>query len=200
MPVKIAICDDSPSDTQQLKTALLSYDPFFEIETFSSGEELVEKIESFPDSFDILFLDIYMPDLNGIEVAQKIRESGKDIKIVFLTSSHDFYSQAYEVFAFNYIVKPFEIKRLFSVLDHALDDIRKSSGFKSISSIKHHRTVLTLKIYSILKAATSCCIFTLLTEWGCSVMANWKKHKTACPNTFCAATRVLLSIWFMYRR
>lgn len=56
---------------------------------------------------DILFLDIFMPGLDGIQTAQQIRALRKDLLIIFITTSRDFYPQAYEVFAFNYIVKPF---------------------------------------------------------------------------------------------
>lgn len=136
MPVRIAICDDSMSDIQGLKASLLSYDPLFEIEEYTSGKFLVDEIMKSDDSFDILFLDIYMPDLNGIEVAQKIREVKKDIKIIFITSSKDYYPQAYEVFAYNYIVKPFQLKQLYKVLDHAIEDIRKASGFKILIQYK----------------------------------------------------------------
>jgi DNA-binding LytR/AlgR family response regulator len=79
---------------------------------------------------DLLFLDIYMPEINGIETAHKIRAKHKDIKIIFLSSSRDFYPEAYEVFAFNYIVKPFDKERLYSVLNRALEELRKESGYK----------------------------------------------------------------------
>ena len=89
MPVKIAICDDSPEDVLQLKKALLVFDPMFEIITFSDGNWLMDELLEGQFSADILFLDIYMPELSGIEVARRIRSFLKDIKIIFLTSSEE---------------------------------------------------------------------------------------------------------------
>lgn len=130
MSVKITICDDVAEDIAQLSDVLSAYDPLFEITSFTSGEMLVD--ESLDDSFttDILFLDIYMPGIDGIKTAQEIRARHNDVKIIFLSSSKDHYPQAYEVFAFNYIVKPFNRERLYAVLSRALDELRKESGYK----------------------------------------------------------------------
>jgi len=130
MPVKIAICDDSPEDVLQLKKALLVFDPMFEIITFSDGNWLMDELLEGQFSADILFLDIYMPELSGIEVARRIRSFLKDIKIIFLTSSEEYYPQAYEVFAFNYIVKPFDRDRLYTVLSRALEELLRENTYK----------------------------------------------------------------------
>ena len=130
MPVKIAICDDAAEDIAQLSAALSAYDPLFEITSFTSGKMLMDESLEAGFTADLLFLDIYMPGIDGIQTAQEIRAMQKDLKIVFLSSSKDHYPQAYEVFAFNYIVKPFDRARLYAVLDRALDELRKESGYK----------------------------------------------------------------------
>ena len=71
------------------------------------------------------FLDIYMPGLNGIEIASQIRTIMNDVKIIFISSSNEHYPEAYDVFAFNYIIKPLNPKKLNSVLDQALMNITK---------------------------------------------------------------------------
>lgn len=130
MPVKIVICDDAAEDAAQLANALSAYDPLFEITSYASGKRLMEECLDGGFDADILFLDIYMPEIDGIRTAQEIRARRRDVKIIFLSSSTDHYPQAYEVFAFNYIVKPFDRKRLYAVLDRALDELRKESGYK----------------------------------------------------------------------
>jgi two-component SAPR family response regulator len=95
IPIKILICDDSMEDIAILSSALSDYDPLFEIISFTSAKILVDELEHNDLSADILFLDIYMPEMNGILTAQKIRIKKKDIKIVFLSSSKDHYPQAY---------------------------------------------------------------------------------------------------------
>lgn len=130
MPIKIAICDDTAEDIALLSNTLSAYDPLFEITSFISGKTLVDELMD--DSFfaDILFLDIYMPEMDGIQTAQKIRSKKKDLKIIFLSTSREHYPQAYEVFAFNYIEKPFSKERLYVVLDRVLGELRKESGYK----------------------------------------------------------------------
>ena len=130
MSIKITICDDMAEDIELLSNALSAYDPLFEIISFTSGKTLVDELLNDGFSTDILFLDIYMPEINGIRTAQVIRSQKKDIKIIFLSSSKEHYPEAYEVFAFNYIVKPFCRERLYAVLDRALDEIRKESGYR----------------------------------------------------------------------
>ena len=130
MPIKIVVCDDSAKDIEQLTAAIHTYDPFFNIKTYTNVELLIDDLLDSTTTIDILFLDIYMPVINGIQAAQKVRAINKDIKIIFLSSSRDHYPQAYEVFAYNYIVKPLDYKRLFDVLDSALEDLRKVRGYK----------------------------------------------------------------------
>lgn len=130
MSVRITICDDTVEDIALLSGSLSAYNPLFEITSFTSGKTLVDELMDDRFSADILFLDIYMPDMDGILTAQKIRSKKNDIKIIFLSSSREHYPHAYEVFAFNYIEKPFREERLYAVLDRALGELRKESGYK----------------------------------------------------------------------
>jgi len=77
-----------------------------------------------------------MPGIDGIKVAQRIRSENKDIKIIFISLSKEHYPQAYEVFAFNYILKPFDRKRLYDILDRALGEIKKENNQKIHFSYK----------------------------------------------------------------
>ncbi|MGN6714690.1 LytR/AlgR family response regulator transcription factor [Anaerocolumna jejuensis] len=130
MPVKIAICDDAAEDIEQLSNALSAYDNSFEITSFTRGERLMDELRDGSFTADLLFLDIYMPGIDGIQTAQEIRGIQKELKIIFLSSSKEHYQQAYEVFAFNYIVKPFDRERLYAVLSRALNELRKESGYR----------------------------------------------------------------------
>jgi len=125
MPVQIGICDDRAEDIRRLSEALYAYDDSFQILEYEDGESLLEDCLHSKMLFDIIFLDIYMPGLNGIETAGKIRTCMKDVKIIFVSSSNEHYPEAYEVFAFNYIIKPLDSKRLNQVLDQALMSITK---------------------------------------------------------------------------
>ena len=151
MSIKIAICDDDKEDIERLKAALLAFDSSFEITTYTNGEVLIADFIDDKLIVDILFLDIYMPEIDGVTTAQKIRRQYPDIKIIFLSSSNEFYQQAYELFAFNYILKPFEKERLYGVLERALNEIGKEQRhklnfrYKSVSYCVNCRDILYLE-------------------------------------------------------
>jgi DNA-binding LytR/AlgR family response regulator len=136
MPIKIAICDDMAEDIELLSDALYTYDHSFEIITYTNGGALIDEFRDSSLAVDILFLDIYMPGIDGVKTAQRMRSGRKDIKIIFISSSKDYYQQAYEVFAFNYILKPFDRERLYCVLDRAIDEITRESSHKIQFSYK----------------------------------------------------------------
>jgi two-component SAPR family response regulator len=170
MPIQIAICDDKTEDMVQLTNALCAYDPLFEITTFMSGKTLVEELMEDNFSADILFLDIYMPEMDGITTAQKIRGIKENLKIIFLSSSKEHYPQAYEVFAFNYLEKPFSQERLYAVLDRALGELKKESGYKI--SVRYKGSVHNVDCRDIL------------------YIESWSKYERNCRgSSLSAATR-----------
>lgn len=154
MPIRIGICDDTADDIELLREALYAYDRTFEIVSYTDGKTLIDNFLADRHDFDILFLDIYMPGTDGIETAEIIRSERKDIKIIFITSSKDHYPQAYEVFAFNYIVKPLVKEKLYRVLDQALSELKSSENEQKIH-IKHKSTVYSIDCRDILYIESS---------------------------------------------
>jgi DNA-binding LytR/AlgR family response regulator len=127
MSIKIGICDDKANDIKMLSEALYEYDHSFKITTYMNAESLLEDLYDSKILFDILFLDIYMPGLNGVEAAGKIRARMNDTIIIFFSSSDEHYAEAYEVFAFNYLLKPIDKVKLNRTLDQALANLSKES-------------------------------------------------------------------------
>lgn len=140
--IRIAICDDTMEDRKRLLEALIEYDQSFDIVQYENGESLLDDFQDSKCHIDMLFMDIYLPGLNGINTVQRIRTDCKDAKIIFVSSSPDFYPQAYEVFAYNYLLKPFDKIKLFHVLDCALEEIGKKKRHKITFSYKS-------KVYSL---------------------------------------------------
>lgn len=119
--IKIAICDDSYIDAEIMKSFLKDYyekkNSFCEISIYSSGEELIDTYQSDGNKYHLLFLDIYMKQLNGIETAAIIRKFDEHVKIVFCTVSLDHAVDSYDVFAYGYLLKPFDVSKLRTILD-----------------------------------------------------------------------------------
>lgn len=117
--ITIAVCDDSKKMVESMEKNLKDYatDAGRELRifTFYSGEELLSKYNC---TFDILFLDIKMPGINGIATAEKIREKDQKVIIIFLTSLVQHALDGYKVNAANYLIKPITKNRLKMELDH----------------------------------------------------------------------------------
>jgi len=119
-----AICDDYPAQLKILTTLLEKYlkeRPGIEMQydCFSSGVELLKSLAA-GNVYNLLLLDIIMPELNGIELAGRIREYNEDAALIFLTVSKDHALEAYGVSALQYILKPIKMQTLFPVLDNVL--------------------------------------------------------------------------------
>ncbi|MDW7655976.1 MAG: LytTR family DNA-binding domain-containing protein [Bacillota bacterium] len=140
MLVRIGICDDNPEDILDLSKALYAYEPSFEIATYSDGESLLDDCKDPDVIFDLLFMDINMPGMNGITTAGEIRSHLLDVKIIFISSSNEHYPEAYDVFAFNYMIKPVNPEKLRLILDQALAGMileRRQKYFFSYKNVNY---------------------------------------------------------------
>ena len=101
--MKAAIIDDDVKYTQLLQGRLTEMSGQFPliIETFLSGEAFLES----RDKFDLLFLDIELDGINGLETAEKFREKGEKALIIFLTSHMEFCQNGYLVNAYRFLDK-----------------------------------------------------------------------------------------------
>lgn len=123
--MKVAICDDHPLLAEQVNHLLEEYDPFlFETYTYYSPKKLLEQIGT--ENFDFFILDIEMENINGVELAKKIREKGILSPIVFLTSYKEYMEEVFQVQTFDYLLKPIDKSRLFQVLDKLKTHINKA--------------------------------------------------------------------------
>lgn len=108
---RIAICDDCRQDQEKLRRMIhqtLRDKPVcpYQIVVMESGEKLLSLVMDAPDYFDLIFLDIYMAGMNGMEAAKKLRELGCRSALIFLTTSPDFALESYDVEAAGYLLKP----------------------------------------------------------------------------------------------
>ena len=111
--MKIAVCDDDNKELDIIKNYLNIYqtdnNTSFTVKYFNSSVELASTAGF--EKFDIYFLDIIMPVMDGLALAREIRTFDKSAPIIFLTSSKEFAVDSYTVKAFNYLVKPIQIGR-----------------------------------------------------------------------------------------
>ena len=140
---KIAVCDDDAGFLEQTKQMLRNWRDGqipLGISLFTDADALIRCHSA--DPFDILFLDVVMPLLNGIEAAQEIRGFDRTVKIVFLSVSPEFAVDSYTVKADNYLLKPVNPQRLFFCLDELQEEMQqleKSITVKSTTAVHRVR-------------------------------------------------------------
>lgn len=129
--MRIAIADDQQMDAEQIQSICQAYLTTHciqaEIDCFSSGEDLLKSFK--PSLYSLIFLDIYMEQLNGIETARQIRQSDLQCMIIFLTSSREHALEAYPIHPFDYLLKPFQPERIQQVLDDAFRVLPKTQRY-----------------------------------------------------------------------
>ncbi len=118
--LSIAVCDDEVIEccnmAKRIKEIMEEMKIPCIIRQFQSGEELLQALES----FDIVFLDIIMRELDGMKTAQIFRERASDKILIFVSSSREYVFEAYDVEAFQYLLKPVDDRKLKSVLQKAV--------------------------------------------------------------------------------
>ncbi|MBQ3447087.1 MAG: response regulator transcription factor [Synergistaceae bacterium] len=118
----IAVVDDKRTDSEKLQRGIHrwfteNHDTPRSISCFPDGESLLNVFE--PYKFHIIFLDIIMDRLSGIDTAQRLRISDSRTLLVFTTSSDEFAFDAFPLHAFDYVIKPFTQERIARVMNEA---------------------------------------------------------------------------------
>ncbi len=116
--MRIAICDDEKNIRELIGVKVSKQYPEADIIFFPSGEELLLSDKH----IDILFLDIQMQGRNGMETARELRKKDKNMVLIFVTAVEEYVFQAFDVGAFNYIVKPLDDMRFTDVLHRAVGE------------------------------------------------------------------------------
>lgn len=160
--MRIAICDDNKSIIDSVKSALMQckeYISQIKIDEFYSGESLLEYYKN-GGRYDLLFLDIHMKEIDGINTAFKLKKMQSDLILIFLTGHTIYVKEAFIVQAFQYLTKPVKqdeiIKEFKRAVQHyklnhtkyKIED-KRSTVFVEISNIiymevrNHNITIYT---------------------------------------------------------
>lgn len=119
--IHIVICDNNVTFLNTLSQYFDKYKSehktYLKLTLFKKGEDL---INNYCFAFNIIFLDILIPDMDGITVAKKIRELDSRVVMIFLTSTLKYSLMGYSVGAANYMMKPISYKKFKMELDKAI--------------------------------------------------------------------------------
>lgn len=132
----IAAVDDTAADRSALRGMLNRYfeereqrresDIQLNIEEFGSGEEFLEAFQ--PGRYDIIFFDIYMKELTGMDTAREVYRRDKQCRLIFFTTTPDYAVEGYSVHAAWYLVKPLKYDKLCLALDSFIRTAARDSA------------------------------------------------------------------------
>ncbi|NBH86357.1 DNA-binding response regulator [bacterium C-53] len=114
--MEIAVVDDEKAVREHVCALIEEQKPGSRIEAYATGEGLLASRKR----FDIVFLDIQMEGMNGIEAAKKLREQQGDTVLVFITGIKDYVFDALDLYAFQYLLKPIDEGKFAEVLERAV--------------------------------------------------------------------------------
>lgn len=119
--MRLAICDDDEWEIDHISKLVTEYQlsrgVSLECHSFNNSIDFLCDMKG--GGYDLVLLDVVMPDVSGIKVARELREKDKNIKIIFISSSPDFALESYSVDAYHYLLKPVDADALFHLLDKA---------------------------------------------------------------------------------
>ncbi len=146
--LSIAVCDDEVVEccnmARKIKDILEEMKIPCIVRQFWSGEKLLQALEG----FDIVFLDIIMQDLDGMKTAQIFRKKAFDKILIFVSSSREYVFEAYDVEAFQYLLKPVDEGKLKRVLQKAvLKTESRSQEFIILSRDRQKKKLFLDDIY-----------------------------------------------------
>jgi two-component system LytT family response regulator len=118
--IRTLVVDDEPIARARVVSLLKQEEDIEVVGECANGQQAVSAIES--TSPDLLFLDIHMPEVNGLDLARTIQSSGAPA-VVFVTAYDEYALRAFEVHALDFLLKPFSAERFRSALGHAREHV-----------------------------------------------------------------------------
>ena len=144
--IKIAICDDDKKITTQLEDVIEDYlkqlGIRYEINIFFDGKELMQHMEKEQTESDVIFLDIEMKDMDGMETARQIRKKNGLGLIIFVTTHTSYAIEAYSVHPFQFIVKPIDEKIVCDYFHQAYEVITAGEFYYEYKYNKEYYRIL----------------------------------------------------------
>ncbi len=140
--MRILICDDEIKNINNLKSYVEKYmnnhGITFEIETTTNPTDVAQS----DTAYDLVFLDIQMPELDGFKVARELKTRNSKIVIFFITAFNEYQDDAMDLQVFRFFEKPFDITRLYSSLDKAMEYIDGAYVDVFVYNNKEHKRIL----------------------------------------------------------
>ena len=137
LPVKVVMADDEPGVMLLLCSILSKLERALVIGAADNAKDAIALVRE--HNPDLAFLDIELPDIKGIELAERLREIKPDLAIVFITAHQEYSLDAFKLYAFDYILKPIDeerVKSSFQRIYKMLEISKKSNTFPNTETCR----------------------------------------------------------------
>ena len=124
--LRVLIADDDMGMRTIMRKIVERVEDFVLVAEAGDGKtalELVEKLKP-----NVVFLDVEMPEMTGVECARAIQDMDPNIVIIFATAHDSYMGDAFEVYAFDYLIKPFKVERVIQTLERVRERLLSRAG------------------------------------------------------------------------
>lgn len=146
--MNVAIVDDSIMDRQYLQKNIehfcRQHKVHIQIKSFDSGKDFYHILAA--QTFDLVFLDIYLDNTNGMQIAEGIRQKDDKCQIIFTTSSQEHAVKAFRLRALDYLVKPYTYDQLEDAMLRWQKAMKRFTHYIELKEGRHYTRVLTSDI------------------------------------------------------
>jgi DNA-binding LytR/AlgR family response regulator len=158
LKLKAAICDDDTKHTQDIASKLEQYDVVHDAnisyQAFDKPTELLHLYKT-GERFDILFLDIEMEAINGLTLAEKIKEMDRHAIIIFISFYPSYMQASFRTHPFYYLVKPVSMENFTYAMDDVIHSINSDHRFMTILHTDTHEETINVKDIYFIEIADS---------------------------------------------
>ena len=158
--IRIAIVEDDKNSSDLLVNYLEKYSNDknirFDVKTFFTRNQI---LNNYNNNFDVIFMDIELPDGNGLETIRKIREVDKNVIVIFVTNMAQYAVKGYEVRAFDFIVKPVTSYNFYIKLDNILNLFEQKKDDEIWISNKDGKMKLNISSIYYIEVIQHMCIY-----------------------------------------
>lgn len=184
MNYQIAICDDNTTDLNYISSLVADWAKnsgnTVNIRTFTSAEVFLFHYTE-DKCFDILLLDIEMGGMDGVTLAREIRKDDEAVQIVFITGYTDYILEGYDVSALHYLVKPIHKRKLYEVLERAVQKVKKN---ERVLILELSGTMVRIPLYEIRYLEVCQNYVTIHAKQDCTVKKTLSEFETELDDRF----------------
>ena len=180
--MKILICDDDKLSMANVQIHVAEYmkEHFIKAEFFTSTNSK-ECVDS-DTIFDLAFLDIQMPEIDGISLAKELKKRNSRIILFFVTAFEEYQDEAMDLHIFRFFDKPLDVTRLYSSLDKAMEYLNEAYVDIIVQNENKYKKLLIDNIKFVKRENRKTIIYT--TEGIFVVKNSFDELINSLPNTF----------------